>query len=111
MLCTAPYYVGTEDPQGGTFPENDSSRVDAWNQLVRAAVARHPGVVLFDLNGLVSPGGRFASTVDGVVVRSSDGVHFGPGAGAVVGPTLFAAIRDAALGPGTLKTTMSRGPS
>ncbi|HZQ58083.1 MAG TPA: acyltransferase family protein, partial [Acidimicrobiales bacterium] len=56
VLCTAPYFLGLEAPGGGTYPENQPARVDEWNAIVHAAVARHPGVTLFDLNGLVSPG-------------------------------------------------------
>ena len=102
VLCTAPYFLGLEAPGGGTYPENQPARVDEWNAIVRAAVARHPGVTLFDLNALVSPGGQYGSTVDGVVVRSSDGVHFSDTAGAVVGPALLPVIRDAARSAGTL---------
>ncbi len=96
VLCTAPYFLGLEAPGGGTYPENQPSRVDEWNAIVRAAVARHPEVTLFDLNALVSPGGQYASTVSGVVVRSSDGVHFSPTAGAIVGPALLPVARKAA---------------
>jgi peptidoglycan/LPS O-acetylase OafA/YrhL len=102
VLCTAPYFLGLEAPGGGTYPENQPERVDAWNAVVRAAVARHPGVTLFDLNKLVSPSGAYASSVDGVVVRSSDGVHFSLTAGAVVGPALLPVVRDAARSAGTL---------
>ncbi len=102
VLCTAPYFLGLEAPGGGTYPENQPARVDEWNAIVRAAVARHPGVTLFDLNALVSPGGQYASTVGGVVVRSSDGVHFSDSAGAIVGPALLPVVRAAALSAGTL---------
>ncbi len=109
VVCTTPYYQGMEAPQGGTFPENDSTRVDRWNELVREAVARHPGVELFDLNALTSPAGKYASAVDGVVIRSSDGVHFSAAAGAIVGPALLPMVRDAALGAGTLAGGTHRG--
>ena len=96
VLCTAPYYAGQERPQGGTWPENDPARVDRFNVVVRAAAARHAGTVLFDLNAAVSPGGRFASMLDDVAVRSSDGVHFTPDSGAFLSPRLFPALRAAA---------------
>jgi peptidoglycan/LPS O-acetylase OafA/YrhL len=95
VLATAPYFQGIESPSGGTYPENQPSRVDAYNRLVRAVVAAHPGVSLFDLNAAASPHGRFAWKVGGRVIRSSDGVHFSPAAGAVIGPDLVAAIRAA----------------
>jgi hypothetical protein len=49
-------------------------------------------VALFDLHGLVSPGGHFASVINGRAVRSSDGVHFSPEGGALVGAHLFPRI-------------------
>jgi hypothetical protein len=92
IVCTTPYFSGAERPQGGAWPENDPRRVDRFNQLVRAAVSRHPAVTLFDLHGLVSPGGHFASVINGRAVRSSDGVHFSPEGGALVGAHLFPRI-------------------
>ena len=96
VLCTAPYYQGQERPQGGTWPENDPARVDRFNELAREAVARHPAAVLYDLNGAVSPNAKFASILDGVAVRSSDGVHFTPASGAFLSPRLFPVLRVAA---------------
>jgi peptidoglycan/LPS O-acetylase OafA/YrhL len=96
VLCTAPYFDGVERPQGGRWPENTPARVQRFNQLVRAAVARHPKAVLFDLNGLVSPGGHFASVVDGQAIRSDDGVHFSAQGGAFVASHLLTFV--AALG-------------
>ena len=111
VVCTAPYFQGLEPPQGGTYPENQSARVDLWNDLVRQAVTRHPGVQLFDLNALMSPGGKYADAVDGVPVRSSDGVHFSVASGSVVGPALLPLVRGAALTPGTLSGRMGKGLS
>ena len=96
VLCTAPYYQGQERPQGGTWPENDPARVDRFNELARQAVARHPAAVLYDLNGAVSPNAKFTAILDGVAVRSSDGVHFTPASGAFLSPRLFPVLRAAA---------------
>ena len=96
MLCTAPYDDGIERPDGGTYPENVPARADEYNALVRAAIARHPGVQLFDLGQLVSPNGHFAWTIGGVAVRSSDGVHFSPAGGGYVATRLLPAIVAAA---------------
>ena len=95
VVCTAPYYAGQERPGGGAWPENDPARVDRFNALLREAIARHPGVQAYDLNAATAPGGHFASALDGVAVRSSDGVHFGPGSGAFLSPRLFPIVRDA----------------
>ena len=49
----------------------------------RAADGSH--VYVFDLNGLVSPGGKYSSTVGSVNVRCADGVHFTRSGGIFVG--------------------------
>jgi hypothetical protein len=43
------------------------------------------GVYVFNLSGVVSPGGRYSAAVDGVNVRCSDGVHFTTSGGIYVG--------------------------
>ncbi len=74
VLMTAPYY---RPPAGPLGPEDDPARVDAYNRLVRTVVRANPKTTsLFRLNALVSPQGRFALTVDGQVVRATDGIHF-----------------------------------
>ncbi|HET6874377.1 MAG TPA: acyltransferase family protein [Acidimicrobiales bacterium] len=76
-LATAPCYSSGETPAGGTWPEDDPARVDAYNRIVRSVVAAHPGQVrLVDLNAMVCPGGRYHATIDGVTLRTDDGVHF-----------------------------------
>lgn len=98
VLCTVPYFQGLESAAGAVFPENQPARADRFNQLVREVAFRHPGVVLFDLNGLVSPGGRYASTIGGVAVRDSDGVHFSlPGGAFVATGLLPVAVRAATV--------------
>ncbi|MBO0870228.1 MAG: hypothetical protein J2P15_16850, partial [Micromonosporaceae bacterium] len=78
VLLTAPYTHRAEAPSGGLYPEDQPSRVDAWNALVRKVAAAHPGnAMVLDLNRLVCPGGQFAWRVDGMRVRS-DGLHFTP---------------------------------
>ena len=96
VLCTVPYFQGAERPEGGIWPENDPARADRFNVLVRAALARHPSVVAFDLNALVSPHGRFASVIDGRAIRSDDGVHFSPDGGAFVATRLLPVLLAAA---------------
>lgn len=96
VLCTVPYFDGLEEPGGGTFPENQPARVVRFNQLIRAEVASHPGVKLFDLNALVSPGGHYAAYIDGTPIRTSDGVHFSVPGGEWVGTSLLPTVRQAA---------------
>ncbi len=71
VLLTSPYF------QTGNYPEDDPSRVDAYNSLVRQVAAQFPGVAsVIDLNGFADPGGHFTATLDGVPLRQSDGEHF-----------------------------------
>jgi hypothetical protein len=69
VLLTSPSF------RPSAAPENDPARVARFNGLLRELVAGDPDLVLIDLGGHVSPGGAYASAVDGVTVRS-DGVHF-----------------------------------
>ena len=89
-MLTSPYFRGEERPDGNRWSEDDPARVDRFNQILRETVARHPGrVTLIDLNRLVSPGGRYVRTIDGVDVRAADGIHFHPeGADWLAGPLL-----------------------
>jgi hypothetical protein len=72
------------------------------DQIMRAvAGSTAPGadggrVYVFDLNALVSPGGRFSPTVGAVNVRCTDGVHFTASGGIYVGLRLAPEL--AALG-------------
>jgi len=94
-MLTAPYYRGSERPDGGQWPENDPARVDRFNDILRQSVARHPGVVLVDLGLRTNPAGRFASTVEGVPMRV-DGVHYTGQACAWFAPWLVPQLRQAA---------------
>jgi peptidoglycan/LPS O-acetylase OafA/YrhL len=77
VLMTAPYYDSGEQPDGQPLPQDDPVRVRDYNRLITEAAAADPQTVsLVDLNAMVSPGGRFTTTVGDVVVRAPDGVHF-----------------------------------
>jgi hypothetical protein len=63
-------------------------RVDQFNVLVRAAVARHPGTALVDLGARTSTtAGRYTASVAGIRLRY-DGVHFTPSGGRWLWPWL-----------------------
>jgi peptidoglycan/LPS O-acetylase OafA/YrhL len=85
---TAPYYRRGERPDGGLWPEDETWRVDAWNALLRAAVGRHPGVALVDLNAKMAPDGGYENYVDGIMLRE-DGVHLTSDAGWWLAPWLL----------------------
>jgi peptidoglycan/LPS O-acetylase OafA/YrhL len=95
LVMTSPHFLGVERPDGGRWPENDPQRVDAFNALVRAAVARHGRrVSLFDLDAHADPSGQYRASLDGVTARMPDGVHFTrPGADLLAPPILAAMVR------------------
>jgi hypothetical protein len=77
VLFTMPYVDPSDrQPDGLPWSENAPSRVQAYNALVRSVARAHPGEVsVIDLNRMLSPGGTYTPTVDGVDVRYSDGIH------------------------------------
>jgi peptidoglycan/LPS O-acetylase OafA/YrhL len=78
VLLTAPYTHRAERPDGGLYDEDQPSRVDAWNSLLRTVAAGHPDTVrTLDLEARVCPDGHFTWSVRGLKIRS-DGLHFTP---------------------------------
>ncbi|HEY5252975.1 MAG TPA: acyltransferase family protein, partial [Acidimicrobiales bacterium] len=76
-LFTMPYIdPPVESPSGVPFSENEPSRVRAYNAIVRKVAAHYaPVTALIDLNRALDPHGVYTATIDGVTVRSTDGVH------------------------------------
>jgi peptidoglycan/LPS O-acetylase OafA/YrhL len=92
VLYTFPYIdPPVEQANGSPFPENEPSRVDAWNGLLRQAAADQPASVsLVDLNRMLDPNGHFTDTVDGVGVRwADDGIHITYAGGLWLQPRLL----------------------
>jgi peptidoglycan/LPS O-acetylase OafA/YrhL len=90
VLLTTPYYDSGEMPDGSPWPENDPSRVVIDNKLLAASARLDRGKAsVFDLGSLLSPGHQFATTVDGVTARCSDGVHLTVAGGELVADTLL----------------------
>jgi len=94
VMMTAPCYSSGEQPDGAPWPEDSPARLRAYNDLVRQVAAEHPrSVTVQDLDAIVCPHGRYTSVVDGVEVRSPDGVHFVtdtvPAGGTVLAPLLL----------------------
>ena len=79
-------------PDGTPAPENDVARHRAMNSLLRDAAAAHPGVSYFDLDAVISPQGRFTSTVSGQPCRWSDGIHITVFCGRLTQHALFPVI-------------------
>jgi peptidoglycan/LPS O-acetylase OafA/YrhL len=79
VLMTAPCFDSGEQPGGQPWPEDSPVRLADYNAMVREVAAEHPNTVaLFDLDGLLCPGGHFTTDFGGVPVRDGDGVHILP---------------------------------
>ncbi len=67
----------------------ETQRVAALNDTARTVASEFPGqVTLIDLNQRLTPNGIFVGTVDGTVVRASDGVHLSEPGGEWLTPWL-----------------------
>jgi peptidoglycan/LPS O-acetylase OafA/YrhL len=100
VLYTFPYIdPPVEQANGSPFPENEPSRVDAWNGLLRQVAADHPATVtLVDLNRILDPDGHFTDTVGGVGVRwADDGIHITYAGGVWLQPRLLPELGVAGL--------------
>ncbi len=77
VFLTTPYYDTGEQPNGQPWPEDDPTRVNEYNAMLRHVAAQHPGVVyVLDLNKIADPDGHFQAVIDGVPVRYTDGIHW-----------------------------------
>ena len=99
VFFTMPYVDPAEAPDGSVYPENEPARTDAYNALVRRVAAEHPGVVsVYDLNKVLDPDGHYTSTIDGITVRWSDGIHISFPGGLWLRSRIYPAIDALALG-------------
>jgi len=90
VLLTAPYYQQPEQVDGRPWPEDDPTRVDRYNALLRqVASASQGGVTVLALGARLDPHGHFTSTIDGVVVRFADGIHVTAAGAGLVSPWLL----------------------
>ena len=69
--------------------EDDPARVTRDDALMESAVAGYPGATFLDLGAMLSPGGRYTSTVQGLQARCGDGVHISAAGGQLVASQLF----------------------
>ncbi len=93
VLLTAPCTDEGEQPDGAPWPEDNPARVAAYNKLVRQVAAAHPQTdSLIHLHADACPGGKFTATMDGQVIRNTDGVHFTAAGGQVMAPKIMPAI-------------------
>ena len=89
LLASAPCFAPQEQPDGTIYPFDDPARIIRYNQLLEQAVARHPQVAAFaDVHARLCPTGSFTSTINGAVVRTSDGIHISRAGGEFLSQTL-----------------------
>ena len=83
VFLTAPCTDEGEQPDGAPWPEDNPARLAVYNKLVREVAAAHPTTdSVVDLFGAACPGGKFAGTVDGVVIRTPATASTSPSPGA-----------------------------
>jgi peptidoglycan/LPS O-acetylase OafA/YrhL len=93
VFLTAPCTDEGEQPDGAPWPEDNPARLAEYNKLVREVAAQHPLTdSVVDLNSAACPGGKFSTTLHGVTIRRSDGVHFSDVGGEALAPALMPAI-------------------
>ena len=93
VFLTAPCTDEGEQPDGAPWPEDSPARLADYNKLVRQVAAKHATTdSVVDLYGAACPDGKYTSTVDGHVIRETDGVHFTAAGGQVLAPKLMPAI-------------------
>jgi len=88
VLMTQPCSSSGERPDGRPWPEDAPGRIATYNGIVRE-VARATGSTVLDLFSMVCPGGNYEQSIDGVTVRSPDGVHFALQSGPFLAPRVF----------------------
>jgi peptidoglycan/LPS O-acetylase OafA/YrhL len=99
VFFTMPYVdPPVEAADGSPFPENAPSRMTAFNRLlVSVADSRRNIVTVIDLNKLVDPDAHYQPVVDGVTVRSTDGVHLTKVGGEWLQPDILPTVDTLAL--------------
>jgi peptidoglycan/LPS O-acetylase OafA/YrhL len=104
VVLTVPYVDPAPFADGSPAPASSAQRHDLVNEMLAQLVASFPRQVhLVDLDAYVSPGNHFDTAVDGHACRDSDGIHFEPYCGAIVGAHVLPLVRqlvEARGGPG-----------
>jgi hypothetical protein len=86
MLLTAPCEDSGEQANGQPWPEDSATRRLEFDRILQQVAKAHPhDVEVDDFGAEVCPGGTFQRVVDGVTIRTPDGIHFPYNA--TLGPT------------------------
>lgn len=100
VVLTTPFFSRPElvGQTGREWPEYNPARVDRLNSLYRDFAIAHPDrYTIIDLNRFVSPGGKYAAEINGVLVRD-DGVHFSNAGAVMVDNWLVPQLEDVVKG-------------
>jgi hypothetical protein len=93
VFVTAPCADEAAQPDGQPWPESDPARLAAYNTILREVAAENPTRdSVEDLSAVVCPGGAYSATYKGVTIRTTDGIHFTPVAGATLASALLPSI-------------------
>ncbi len=94
VFLTTPYIDPPQDaPSGQPYPENQPSRVNAFNAVIQKVAKEHPGLVsVINLNKILDPNGHYTPTIDGITVRFTDGLHISVAGGEWLQPRLLPQI-------------------
>ncbi|HEV3266757.1 MAG TPA: acyltransferase family protein [Acidimicrobiales bacterium] len=96
-LMTSPYFDSGEQANGLPWDEDSPARVNRLNSIIESVAAGHKNsVFVVPLNQYLDPNGHFTWTIDGKVVRQSDGIHTTVDGGAYLAPKILPAL--AAIG-------------
>nr|WP_225952910.1 acyltransferase family protein [Mycobacterium sp. OAS707] len=92
VVTTEPYNRRGERADGSLYPEDQPTRADRWNTLLRNVIGKRPNVTVLDLNKKLGPDGYYTNKVDGIKMRI-DGVHPTPEAVKWLTPWLADALK------------------
>jgi len=83
ILETPPCFDSGEQDDGQPWPADSATRLHAYDQMLSRVAASDPTrVTVGDLGPLMCPGGKYEEFIDGIRIRSSDGIHVVPTAAA-----------------------------
>ncbi len=112
VFFTAPCTDEGEQPDGQPWPEDNPARLAEYNKLVRQVAALYPKTdSVVDLDAAACPGGKFTTSLDGVAVRGSDGIHFTVQGGEVLAQDLMPAVVAAGRAQMAVSATTTTAPA
>jgi len=96
ILVTTPCAHSGETSWGNYYIADTPARINAYNTLIRQYATTY-GLAIYDLGGMVCPGGKFTYFIDQYMVRAPDGFHYANGSGLVLGQDYWNNVRAVGL--------------